>query len=136
MALKNFQFQINMPKGNSKFTVLGGRLSTALFFLPGALLLAMALLIFLAPTLVLTIAAGLLVYFGALLCIVAFKFIQLRNRIKSVMQQVEVQAYPEDSSSIELSNTEVVETEGNLEKLQDTILKGYKAQDYKKIILH
>lgn len=65
------------------------RRSDLIFFAPGVFLVVLALLAILAPRLILVALAGFLTLVGAVSCFIAWKFIQLRNRMREMMRQFE-----------------------------------------------
>jgi hypothetical protein len=58
-------------------------------FLPGLLLIALGLVVFLAPRLVLGVIAVFLLTLGLLFCYVAYKFMMLRKQMSAFAKSVE-----------------------------------------------
>jgi membrane protein implicated in regulation of membrane protease activity len=73
-------------------------LLTALWFMPGAFFIAIGLSVAFAPQLLMSAVAGFCVFFGFASFGLAWKFIQLKNRVEKVAQSFEtrimVQAIP------------------------------------------
>ena len=75
------------PFFSSSFIVSGGR--GGFPFIPGVTLLALGLVLLMAPRLLLAAVAFCLLVFGALLCVVAYKFISLRKQIDQLAKSME-----------------------------------------------
>lgn len=58
-----------------------------LLFSPGILLLVTGILFVVAPTLMIAIVSGFLMFFGTLFCIGAWKIVQLKRRIEDTIKK-------------------------------------------------
>lgn len=67
---------------NNNPIIVKGRKSV--IFLPGLFFILMALAVIVAPRFVLGILAGLLLFVGFTLCLIAWKFLQLRDKFATV----------------------------------------------------
>lgn len=56
-------------------------------FAPGMFLIALGLVVCLAPTLVIGVIAGFFLFLGAMLCILAWRVVQLKRKIESAAKQ-------------------------------------------------
>ena len=94
---------------NNNSVVVNGKKSFV--FLPGLFFILMAVAILVAPRFVLGILAGLLLFIGFSLCLLAWKFIQLKDKFTSVTKafgsKVQFQGFQiKDSRDIEDSESD------------------------------
>lgn len=58
-------------------------------FVPGLFFISLGVLVILAPRLIIAALAGLLLFVGALLCFIAYKFIQFQKKVIDLSKQME-----------------------------------------------
>ena len=79
-------------------------------FIPGLLLMSLAVVVVFAPKLLLAALASILFIFGALLCFLAWKFLQFKQQIarltKDLQGKVQVQAFHVQGGDIEIVEPE------------------------------
>lgn len=58
-------------------------------FIPGLFFITLGILVVLAPRLIIAALAGVLLFVGALLCFLAYKFIQFQKKIVNLSKEME-----------------------------------------------